>query len=310
MNPAASHDLLRELLQFDVPVLASALLALVACATMGNWLVLRKESMTGDAIAHAVLPGIVAGFLVTGRHSLPAMFLGAAVAGATAIVLANLVQRRTRLEAGAGLGIVFSAFFALGVALLETQGARQVDLDPGCVLFGSLETLFLAPPPGGHWYEGIAHETWVLAAAASVVTGLSVLFAKELAALCFDREHARTTGIAPRALEPAMLFVTSLAIVASFEAVGSLLVIALLACPSLIAAPHANSLRARFAISLAAGGLLTVGGYMLAAHAPAVLGTDASLNAAGMISTVLAAAVPLSFAVARWTRRPLSRPAA
>jgi len=310
MNPAASHDLLRELLQFDVPVLASALLALVACATMGNWLVLRKESMTGDAIAHAVLPGIVAGFLVTGRHSLPAMFLGAAVAGAIAIVLANLVQRRTRLEAGAGLGIVFSAFFALGVALLETQGARQVDLDPGCVLFGSLETLFLAPPPGGHWYEGIAHETWVLAAAALVVAGLSVLFAKELAALCFDREHARTTGIAPRALEPAMLFVTSLAIVASFEAVGSLLVIALLACPSLIAAPHANSLRARFAISLAAGGLLTVGGYMLAAHAPAVLGTDASLNAAGMISTVLAAAVPLSFAVARWTRRPLSRPAA
>ncbi|MEY2716588.1 MAG: zinc transport system rane protein TroD [Planctomycetota bacterium] len=310
MNPAASHDLLRELLQFDVPVLASALLALVACATMGNWLVLRKESMTGDAIAHAVLPGIVAGFLVTGRHSLPAMFLGAAVAGATAIVLANLVQRRTRLEAGAGLGIVFSAFFALGVALLETQGARQVDLDPGCVLFGSLETLFLAPPPGGHWYEGIAHETWVLAAAALVVAGLSVLFAKELAALCFDREHARTTGIAPRALEPAMLFVTSLAIVASFEAVGSLLVIALLACPSLIAAPHANSLRARFAISLAVGGLLLIGGYMLAAHAPAVLGTDASLNAAGMISTVLAAAVPLSFAVARWTRRPLSRPAA
>lgn len=310
MNPAGSHELLRELLQFDVPVLASALLALVACATMGNWLVLRKESMTGDAIAHAVLPGIVAGFLVTGRHSLPAMFLGAAAAGAIAIVLANLVQRRTRLEAGAGLGIVFSAFFALGVALLETQGARQVDLDPGCVLFGSLETLFLAPPPGGHWYEGIAHETWVLAAAASVVVGLSLLFAKELAALCFDREHARTTGIAPRVLEPAMLFVTSLAIVASFEAVGSLLVIALLACPSLIAAPHANSLRARFAISLAAGGLLTVGGYMLAAHAPAVLGTDASLNAAGMISTVLAAAVPLSFAVARWTRRPLSRPAA
>lgn len=310
MNPAATSDLLRELMQFDLPVLASALLALVACATMGNWLVLRKESMTGDAIAHAVLPGIVAGFLISGRHSMPAMFLGAAIAGALAIVLANLVQRRTRLEAGAGLGIVFSAFFALGVALLETQGARQVDLDPGCVLFGSLETLFLAPPPGGRWYEGIAHETWVLAAAALMVAGLSVLFAKELAALCFDREHARTTGIAPRTLEPAMLFVTSLAIVASFEAVGSLLVIALLACPSLIAAPHASSLRARFAISLAVGGLLTVGGYMLAAHAPAVLGTDASLNAAGMISTVLAAAVPLSFAIARWTRRPVSRPAA
>jgi manganese/zinc/iron transport system permease protein len=310
MNPAASHDFLRELLQFDLPVLASALLALLACGTMGNWLVLRKEAMTGDAIAHAVLPGIVAGFLLAGRHSLPAMFAGAAIAGAVAIVLANLVQRRTRLEAGAGLGIVFSAFFALGVALLETQGARQVDLDPGCVLFGSLETLFLAPPPDGHWYEGIAHETWLLATAALVVVGLSLLFSKELAALCFDREHARTTGIAPRALEPAMLLVTSIAIVASFEAVGSLLVIALLACPSLIAAPHANSLRTRLTVSLVVGGLLTIGGYMMAAHAPAVLGTDTSLNAAGMIATVLAAGVPLSYAVARWRRPALSHPAA
>lgn len=299
MSDATSPGILREVLQFDLPVLVSALLALIACATMGNWLVLRKESMTGDAIAHAVLPGIVAGFLIAGRHSLAAMFLGAAVAGASAVVLANLVQRRTRLESGAGLGIVFSAFFALGVALLETQGARQVDLDPGCVLFGSLETLFLAPPPDGHWLEGVAHETWVLLGAAILVTVLSVLFSKELAAMCFDREHARVAGIAPRALEPAMLFVTSLAIVASFEAVGSLLVVALLACPSLIAAPHARSLRARFAVSLAAGGTITVAGYLLAAHAPAVLGTRHSLNAAGMIALLLAAAVPASFVLPR-----------
>ena len=107
-----------------------------------------------------------------------------------------------------------------------------------------------------------------------------------------------------------MLLVTSIAIVASFEAVGSLLVIALLACPSLIAAPHANSLRNRFTVSLVVGGLLTIGGYMMAAHAPAVLGTDTSLNAAGMIATVLAAGVPLSYAIARWRRPALSRPAA
>jgi len=310
VSGATGQDLARELLQFDMPVLASALLALTACATMGNWLVLRKESMTGDAIAHSVLPGIVAGFLVAGRHSLVAMFIGAAIAGALAVVLANLVQRRTRLESGAGLGIVFSAFFALGVALLETQGARQVDLDPGCVLFGSLETLFIAPPPDGHWLAGVAHETWVLAAAAALVTILSLLFSKELAALCFDREHARVAGIAPRALEPAMLFVTSLAIVASFEAVGSLLVVALLACPSLIAAPHARSLRARFTISLAAGGVLTIAGYLLAAHAPAALGTSHSLNAAGMIALLLGAAVPVSFMLLRLSasvRRPISR---
>jgi manganese/zinc/iron transport system permease protein len=94
-----------------------------------------------------------------------------------------------------------------------------------------------------------------------------------------------------------MLFLTSLAIVASFQAVGSLLVIALLACPSLIAAPHARSLRARFALSLVAGGAITTIGYLLAAHAPAVFGTATSLSAAGMIAVLLAAAVPLSFLV-------------
>ena len=297
---------LREFTLFDAPVLAAALLALIACGTMGNWLVLRKESMTGDAIAHAVLPGIVGGFLIVGRHSTVALFLGAALAGALAILLAHLVRVRTRLEAGAGLGIVFSAFFALGVAMLETQGARQVDLDPGCVLFGSLETLFVAPARDGPWLGGVPPETWTLVGVAVAVVGMSLLFSKEMAALCFDREHARASGIVPTALEPVMLFMTSLAIVASFQAVGSLLVIALIACPSLIAAPHAGSLRARFAVGLGAAAALTVVGYLLAAHAPAVFGTKASLNAAGMISALLALAVPASHLV----RARLNRPAA
>lgn len=293
----APQGAMGEFLVFDLPVMVAALLALVACGTLGNWLVLRRESMTGDAIAHAVLPGIVGGFLVAGRHSVTAMFAGAAAAGIASVLLAGWVQRRTRLESGAALGIVFTAFFALGVALLESQGARQVDLDPSCVLFGSLETLFLAPPTGGAWFEGIPHEIWTLAAAAAASIALSVACSKELALLAFDREHARVTGAVPRLLEPLLLTLVSLAIVASFEAVGSILVVALLACPSLIAAPHARSLRARFAGSLAAGGVLAIAGYLLAAQAPRVFGTAGSLNAAGMIATLLAAAVPVSFAM-------------
>ena len=138
----------------DLPAMLAALLALVACGTLGNWLVLRKETMTGDAIAHAVLPGLVAGYLIAGTHSAPAMFAGAAAAGVAAILLAGWVRRRTRLEPGAALGTVFTAFFAIGVTLLETGGARQVDLDPGCVLFGALETVFVVPPEGSHGLEG------------------------------------------------------------------------------------------------------------------------------------------------------------
>lgn len=301
------NGILNELVVFDIPVVLSALLALVACGTLGNWLVLRKESMTGDAIAHAVLPGLVGGFLVVGRHSVTAMFVGASIAGVCAILCANWVRRRARLEPAAALGIVFTAFFALGVTLLETFGARQVDLDPDCVLFGSLERMFLVPPVDGPIILGAPRELWSLLAAATVSVAASWLLLKELRAHAFDPEFARVSGAAPRWIGPSMLCVTTIAIIASFEAVGSILVIALLACPALIAAPHSRTLRGRFALSLFAGALLTVAGYALAAHAPSVLGTRTALSAAGMIAMLLALGVPASHFVARLLRSGVSR---
>ncbi|MEY3143669.1 MAG: hypothetical protein RLY21_2162 [Planctomycetota bacterium] len=284
-------------LAVDLPALAAALLATIACGTLGNWLVLRKESMTGDAIAHAVLPGLVAGFLVTGTRSVTAMFIGAAVAGAAAVMLSTLLRRVTRLEAGAALGLVFTAFFALGVLLLESQGARQIDLDPECVLFGSLETLFYAAPKEAPWYTGVPAEVWTLAGAAALAVGFSVVFGKELASLAFDPAHARLAGTAPRLVERMLLAVVSAGIVASFAAVGSVLVLALLVCPALIAAPHARSVRGQILLSVVVGGLLATSGYLVAAHADQILGSRTALNSAGMIATLLALAVPCSHLV-------------
>ena len=292
-------------LAVDLPAIAAALLATLACGTLGNWLVLRKEAMTGDAIAHAVLPGLVAGFLVTGTRSVTAMFIGAALAGAAAVVLATLLRRATRLESGAALGVVFTAFFALGVLLLETQGARQVDLDPECVLFGSLETLFYAAPADAPWYAGVPSEIWTLAAAALLAIAFSALFGKELSSLAFDPSHARLAGRAPRFVERALLAVVSAAIVASFAAVGSVLVLALLVCPALIAAPHARSVRGQIAISLAAGCVLAAGGYLVAAHAETLFRTRTAVNSAGLIAALLALAVPCSHLVRSFvSRRP------
>ena len=293
-------------LAIDVPALSAALLALIACGTLGNWLVLRKESMTGDAIAHAVLPGLVAGFLVSGTRSATAMFAGAALAGITAILLAGWVRKRSRMDAGAALGIVFTAFFALGVTLLETRGARQVDLDPDCVLFGSLETLFYVMPSNGSAFAGVPRPLWTLAAAALLAVLFSMLLAKELTLRAFDAHYASHAGIAPRTLENALLAVVSACIVASFEAVGSVLVIALLACPALIAAPHARSVRGQIGLSLLIGCVLATAGYFLAAYASSVFGSATALNSAGMIALLLALAVPCSHAV----RALLSSPAA
>ncbi len=295
---------MNPLLSIDLPALVAALLALIACGTLGNWLVLRKESMTGDAIAHAVLPGLVAGFLVSGTRSASAMFVGAALAGIAAILISSWVRTRSRTDAAAALGIVFTAFFAMGVALLESRGARQVDLDPDCVLFGSLETLFYVTSTDGSITSGIPRPLWTLAAAALLAIGFSALCFKELSLRAFDGNFARHAGIAPRALDNALLAVVSACIVASFEAVGSVLVVALLACPALIAAPHARSVRGQVVLGLAASSAIATTGYFLAAHAPTVFGTKTALNSAGMIAALLSLAVVVSHALRALLNRP------
>jgi manganese/zinc/iron transport system permease protein len=296
-------------ISIDLPALFAALLALAACGSTGHWLVLRRQALAGDAIAHAVLPGLVGGFLVTGTRSPLAMLAGAAIAGVATVLLAELAQRRARTDRATALGIVFTAAFALGIALLETQGARQVDLDPSCVLFGSLETIFAVPAPEATgvaaWLRALPREVWSVLAACIATLVLSTAFRRELAALAFDRGFARTSGASPRWLENALLAVTSMAIVASFEAVGSVLVLALLCCPTLLAAPFARHSMQRLWLGLVLSALVATPAYFLAAHAPAVLGARTALNASGMIAVALAAAVALAHLGARLvSRRP------
>ena len=298
-TPAIVASLAADLLAVDLPAVVAAVLAVVACGSLGTFLVLRREAMTGDAIAHAVLPGLVGCYLVTGTRSPTAMFAGAAIAGVAAVLLAGVARRLARLESGAALGVVFTAAFALGVAMLETSGARQVDLDPDCVLFGSLETLFFIAPEGAHWTAGVPAPLWTLAAAALGALLFTVAFLDRLVALAFDRTHAELAGAAPRWLDRALLAATSAAIVASFEAVGTVLAVALVACPALAAAPFARSARAQLALGLVVGVVLAVAGYSLAAGAERVFGAPHALNAAGMIAALLALAVPAAHAIRR-----------
>ena len=298
-TPAIVASLAADLLAVDLPAVVAAVLAVVACGSLGTFLVLRREAMTGDAIEHAVLPGLVGGYLVTGTRSPTAMFAGEAIAGVAAVLLAGVARRLARLESGAALGVVFTAAFALGVAMLETSGARQVDLDPDCVIFGSLETLFFIAPEGAHWTAGVPAPLWTLAAAALGALLFTVAFLDRLVALAFDRTHAELAGASPRWLDRALLAATSAAIVASFEAVGTVLAVALVACQALAAAPFARSARAQLALGLVVGVVLAVAGYALAAGAERVFGAPHALNAAGMIAALLALAVPAAHAIRR-----------
>lgn len=306
-------DPLRQLLTIDAVPLLSALFASLACGLLGNFLVLRRLSMMGDAVSHSVLPGLVAAFLIVGtRNPLP-MFIGAAAAGLVTVLLTELVKRFGKVEPGAAMGVVFSVMFALGVLLIERAGARGVDLDADCVLHGQLETLFWLFPTQGSTAEALAslpRQLPTLAITFLATAAFILICYKELRIASFDPGLAATQGISPGLINAAFMTMVAAATVASFEAVGSILVVAMLVCPASTARLLTDRLKPQLLVSAATAALSAVGGYALAAWAPQRLGLPGALNAAGMITVVsgalLAAALlfsPSHGVVARLIRR-------
>ncbi len=118
-----------QFLSLDLPGLLTALCAALSCAILGSILVVRRMSLLGDALSHAVLPGIVLAFLLTQSRATTPVLIGAAVSGVLCALCIDLLRRFGRIESGAAMGVVFSIFFALGVLLIEQAAARQVDLD-------------------------------------------------------------------------------------------------------------------------------------------------------------------------------------
>lgn len=281
-----------EFLQLDLAPMLAAVFACLACGLMGNLLLLTRQSLLGDAISHSVLPGIVMGFVVTGTRAAWPMVLGAMAAAVGAALLIALVRRLTRIEAGAAMGVVFSGLFALGLVLIETSGAHAVDLDVDCVLYGQLEALIWPAATGlGSLLDGAAlaefpAEAKTLAAVLAGTAALLALLWKELRLAAFDPDFAGSIGFAPRPLSLLVLVLVSVACVASFWAVGSILVIAALVAPAAIARMLTDGYATQFALSAAAAVAMGAGGYWAAALAPQALGLGHGLNAAGMMAVV------------------------
>jgi manganese/zinc/iron transport system permease protein len=303
-------------LQLDLPPLLAALLAGGTCGLLGSLLVLRRESLIGDALAHAVLPGIVLGFALTGMRAGLPMLAGALAAALLAVAAIGTVRRAARLESGAATGAVFTVFFALGLVGLEVSGARTVDLDLDCVLFGQLETLVWPMATGwGSLADATAlaalpRPLGLLAVVAAVAAAAVALCWRPLKLLCFDPGFAAVLGLPVRGLELGLSLLVAAAAVAAFESVGSILVVALLVCP----AAALRLLTDRFGTQVLGGAALGAGlgalGYALAGPLPAALGLGLSLNAAGVIGVLGGLAVGLaaswrSLGAPRGARLPL-----
>jgi len=276
------------------PLLAGTLAA-VTCGLLGNFLVLRRLSLMGDAISHSVLPGLVIAFLVASSRSPLVMFTGAAVAGVATVILVELVKKLGRVEPGAAMGVVFSVLFALGVLLLEQAAADAVDLDADCVLHGQLETLAWYGAPAewtGLWsadtLEAVPRQVTTLAAACALATLFVTLLFKELRIAAFDPALATTQGYHAGFLHYLLMIFVAGATVASFEAVGSILVIAMLICPAATARLLTDRLRTQIALSAVLAAAAGVLGYAAATLVPGFFGKD-SVNAAGMMAVVAGA---------------------
>ncbi|MGP1357942.1 metal ABC transporter permease [Roseicyclus sp.] len=281
-----------EFVQFSLTPILIGILAAVACALPGNFLILRRQALIGDAISHVVLPGIVVAFLVAGTVAALPMLLGAAGAALVAVVLIELVRRVGRVEPGAAMGVVFTTLFAGGVLLLEQTDTSSVHLDVEHALMGNLESLVWLRAEGWHSLVDPAAlatlppELPRMALACAVIVALTLGFWRWLKVTTFDEGFAATIGIPARSVGLGLVIAAALAAVAAFDAVGSIIVIAMFICPPAAARLMTERLESQVLWSAGFATLSAILGYVLAGYGPLWLGASASVSAAGMIAAV------------------------
>ncbi len=274
-----------------VPLLIGSLAA-VACALPGNFLILRRQALIGDAISHVVLPGIVVAFLFTGTASAIPMLLGAGAAALVAVGLIEAIRRLGRIEPGAAMGVTFTTLFAGGVLLLERSDTSQVHLDVEHALMGSLESLIWLQ--GRDWsaltdptaLAALPPELGRIALVTLIMIALTVVFWRWLKISTFDEAFARGLGLPTTAIGIGLVIAAAVAAVAAFDAVGSIIVIAMFICPPAAARLMTNRLETQVLWSVVFALTSAVLGYVFAGYGPPWLGFANSVSAAGMIATM------------------------
>lgn len=214
----------------------------VACAVLSCWLVLIGWSLLGDAVSHAVLPGVVLSYAV----GVP-LTVGAFVFGAGAVGLIAVVRRTSRVKEDAAIGIVFTGLFALGLVLISAIPS-QTDLFH--ILFGNV--------------LGVSDGDIVQVCVIGAITVVTLLtFRRSFTLYAFDRTHAHAVGISPKVLEVGLLGLLALTVVIALQAVGIVLVIAMLITPGTTAYLLTDRFDRMLAIAVGVGvGSSIVGTYL------------------------------------------------
>lgn len=273
-------------MMMDVWILLTGALVATSSAILGCFLILRKMAMVGDAISHAVLPGIVIAFLVMGtRDSLP-MLLGASVFGMITVILIQWFKN-SGVPSDASIGVVFTALFSIGVILVSLY-ASHVDLDLNCVLFGEIGLV----PFDRLWVNGSdvgPKAVWGLLITLMFVVLVITLFYKQFKLSTFDPGLAVALGIPAVLFHYVLMGLVSMTAVASFESVGAILVVGMLVVPPATAYLLTDRLSTMIVLSIVIGILSSTLGYVVS------YALDASI--AGCMVSVAGLLFALTFVV-------------
>lgn len=261
--------------QLEIQLIAS--LVAIACAIPGTFLVLRKMAMISDAISHSILPGIVIGFFITQDLNSPLLILLAALTGIITVVLVEYIQKTGMVKEDTAIGLVFPTLFSIGVILIA-KNANDVHLDVDAVLLGELafapfDRLIISGADVG------PKSLWIIGSVLLLTIILLIAFFKELKVSTFDAGLAASLGFSPALIHYGLMTVSSVTTVGAFDAVGAILVVALMIAPAATAYLLTTDLKRMLVYAIGFGVFSAISGYWLA-H-----GLDASI--AGSITTML-----------------------
>lgn len=261
--------------QLEIQLIAA--IVAVACAIPGVFLVLRKMALISDAISHSILPGIVIGFFITQDLNSPLLILFAALTGVITVIFVEVIQKTGLVKEDTAIGLVFPTMFSIGVILIA-KNANDIHLDVDAVLLGELafapfDRMLISGMDMG------PKSLWVMGGVLLVSITLLILFFKELKVSTFDVGLSSALGFSPVVLHYGLMSVSSVTIVGAFDAVGAILVVALMIAPAATAYLLTNDLKRMLVLSVVFGVFSAIAGYWLA-HL-----LDASIS--GSMTTVL-----------------------
>lgn len=288
----------------ELIIIITALLVVIPCALLGSLLILRQMGMMGDAISHAVLPGIVLAFFITESLGPLVAIIGAGVFGILTAILVEALKNTGRVKEDSSIGIVFTALFALGVFLIARYGGN-VHLDLNHVLYGEiafspLNTLIIGGVDLG------PRSFWALGFVTVLAVAFVGLFYKELKIATFDPGLAAAVGFSPVLIHYLLMGAVSMTVVGAFDAVGPILVVAFLIAPAAAAYLLTESLSRMMALAVAIGSVSAVSGYYIAYLLDvSVSGMMASMAGVLFVATLLFS--PSRGLIAAATRRRRNR---